>query len=168
MAYGYGIAVTPLQLAQAYAIIGSGGVKRSVSILKKDELDFGEQVVERDNAAAVIKMMEEVVSTGGTGQKAKVKGYKVSGKTGTVRKASGGSFGDQYIAVFAGLAPVDNPKIAMAVMIDNPKGDNYYGGDAAAPVFGRTMYAALRTLNVLPDDINVADLGTDYKEQNDG
>ncbi len=170
MSYGYGIAVTPLQLAQAYAIIGSGGVKRPVSILKKAEKDFGEQVVDPQNAGRLIKMMEAVVTDGGTGKKAKVKGYRVSGKTGTVRKAVAGGFGDQYIAVFAGIAPVENPKIAMAVMIDNPKGDNYYGGDAAAPVFGKTMYAALRTLNILPDDIDleVADAAQVHGGQRDG
>jgi cell division protein FtsI (penicillin-binding protein 3) len=155
MSFGYQISVTPIQLAQAYAIIGSGGVKYPLSILKRDTQPFGERVIQESTARDVMRMMEAVVSTGGTGTKANIKGYRVSGKTGTVKKVTSGRYGNQYVAVFAGIAPVENPKIAMVVFIDNPKGEVYYGGDAAAPVFGKTMYAALRTLNVLPDKVDL-------------
>lgn len=102
----------------------------------------------------VVKMMETVTqpNKGGTGRRAAIYGYRVGGKTGTTHKVtSQGYAADQYVSVFAGVAPVSNPRLAAVVMVDNPKGREYYGGEVAAPVFSRVLAAGLRTLNVPPD-----------------
>lgn len=152
MSFGYGITVTPLQLARAYAIVGSGGIKYPVSMLKLDKAAIGERVVDAKTAQAVLSMMETVLSDKGTGKKARIKGYRVAGKTGTARKAENGSYGNDYVGFFAGLAPVSNPRVACVVLINEPKGDEYYGGDVAAPVFSAVVGSALRILNVEPDN----------------
>jgi len=104
-------------------------------------------------------MMEQVVSSkGGTGKKAQVAGYRVAGKTGTAWKAVAGGYGDDYVAVFAGVAPVRNPRLAIVVMIDDPRGDAYYGGEVSAPVFAEIMESALRTLNIAPDASRIKQL----------
>jgi cell division protein FtsI (penicillin-binding protein 3) len=151
ISYGYGLVVSTLQLAKSYAILGAMGKSRPISLLKVDGPVLAEQAIEPHIAKQVLAMMEQVVSSGGTGTKAKVAGYRVSGKTGTSRKAIAGGYGDEYFAVFAGVAPVRNPRLAIAVMIDDPKGDEYYGGDVAGPVFAEIMESALRILNIAPD-----------------
>lgn len=151
VAFGYGFTVTPAQLAQAYAILGSYGVKRPLSLLKRESAPLGEQVLSRKVSKQVIDMMETVVGEGGTGQKAKVEGYRIAGKTGTARKAVKGGYGDQYRVFFAGIAPVSDPKIAMVIFVDDPKSDEYYGGQVAAPVFASVAEDTLRLLNVKPD-----------------
>lgn len=103
-------------------------------------------------ARAVVKMMEEVVSEGGTGTQAKVDGYRVAGKTGTSRKAVRGGYGDEYVTVFAGLVPASDPKFAIVVMVDEPAGDSYYGGTVSAPVFSKVADKALHLLNIAPDN----------------
>lgn len=137
MSYGYGFMVSPIQLAQAYAILGAGGVRNQLTLIKRtDGQEYPqEQVIEPEVARAVVKMMEEVVSEGGTGTQAKVDGYRVAGKTGTSRKAVRGGYGDEYVTVFAGLVPASDPKFAIVVMVDEPAGDSYYGGTVSAPVF---------------------------------
>ena len=155
ISYGYGLDVSTLQLAKAYAVLGALGKNRPVSLLKVDGPVISEQVIEPQIARQVLAMMEQVVKTGGTGTKAKVAGYRVSGKTGTARKAIAGGYGNEYFAVFAGVAPVRNPRLAIAVMIDDPKGDEYYGGDVAGPVFAEIMESALRILNIAPDSENI-------------
>ena len=152
LAYGYGFTVTPVQLAQAYAVLGAHGVKRPLSLVKIDKTESGEQVIEPSIAQQVIEMMETVVSEGGTGQKADVKGYRIAGKTGTARKAIGGGYGDEYSVFFAGIAPVSDPKIAMVVFVDEPGSEDYYGGQVAAPVFAKVAGDTLRLLNVKPDE----------------
>nr|WP_325049132.1 penicillin-binding transpeptidase domain-containing protein [Dongshaea marina] len=102
------------------------------------------------DADEVVKMLEKVIS-GGTGTKAAVPGYLVAGKTGTARKAVAGGYGNDYVALFAGLAPASNPQLAMAVVVNDPKGDRYYGGQVAAPVFSEVMSGALQLLNIPPD-----------------
>lgn len=152
LSYGYGLSVTALQLAQAYAILGSGGIKRQVSLLKVEGDVSGERVMDEAVARQVVQMMEGVVDEHGTAKKARVPGYRVAGKTGTVHKVSTGGYQDhRYLALFAGVAPVEDPAIALVVVIDDPKGDMYYGGQVAAPVFSRVMAGLLRVKNIPPD-----------------
>jgi len=151
LAYGYGFTVTPVQLAQAYTILGANGMKRPISLLKLDEAPVGERVISKSATRQVVKMMETVVNEGGTGQKASVKGYRIAGKTGTARKAAAGGYGDDYTVFFAGIAPVSDPKIAMVVFVDEPGTEDYYGGQVAAPVFAKVAADTLRLLNVMPD-----------------
>ena len=161
LAYGYGVSVTPLQLAQAYAVIGADGVSRPVSLVALDAPPDGDQVMAADNAEAVRDMLEEVVRPGGTGMKASVAGYRVAGKTGTAWKfAAGGYSEDKYISIFAGLAPASNPRLAAVVVIDEPHGELYYGSDVAAPVFADVMSESLRLLAVSPDAMPARDPGS--------
>jgi len=150
MSFGYGITATTLQLAKAYAILGSGGVQYPISIIKGTKQP-GEQVIPKKIALEVVSMMEGVSEKGGTAPKAKVDGYRIAGKTGTSRKAEAGGYGDDYVAVFAGLAPATRPRFAIAVMINEPQGDRYYAGDVAAPVFSEVMKSTLLLTHVLPD-----------------
>jgi cell division protein FtsI (penicillin-binding protein 3) len=151
-AYGYGVSVTTLQLARAYAAIAHDGVLMPVSFLRVDQPVVGQTVLSTEVARSVRTMMEEVVKRGGTGTKAQVMGYRVAGKTGTAHKSQGGGYAeDKYVAVFAGMAPASNPRLALVVMIDEPTGDSYYGGQVAGPVFAAIMDEALRTMNVPPD-----------------
>jgi len=154
MSFGYGITTTTLQLAKAYGILASGGVEYPISILKRDKPAIGDQVIPRHVANEVVAMMEGVTKEGGTAPKARVEGYRVAGKTGTSRKAEAGGYGDDYVAVFAGLAPVSKPRFAIAVMINEPQGDRYYAGDVAAPVFSAVMKSTLLLSHVVPDDQN--------------
>ena len=155
MAYGYGVAVTPVQLAQAYGIFASYGLKRPISILKQEQVPEAERVMPEHVAKQVIAMLETVTKKGGTGTRAQVPSYRVAGKTGTVHKPSsdGGYDDDVYAAVFAGMAPASKPRLVGVVIIDNPKGQQYYGGEVAAPVFSRIMIESLRLLNVAPDNL---------------
>ena len=160
LAYGYGVSVTPLQLAQAYAAIGNSGVMRPVSLVALDEPLEPERVVSEETANAVGDMLEEAVRPGGTGAKAAVDGYSIAGKTGTAWKfAAGGYSRDKYISIFAGLAPASDPRLATVVVIDEPGGELYYGSDVAAPVFSNVMSESLRLLAVPPDALPVRDQG---------
>ncbi len=152
MAFGYGMSVTPLQLAQAYAILGAGGVKRPITFLKTDISPVGERMIEPTVAKQVVDMLTGVVQQG-CGVKAQVVGYQTAGKTGTARKvaSAGGYQKDSHVAVFAGLAPASNPRFAIVVMVDDPKGPAYYGSQVAAPVFSKIAGAALRLYNIAPD-----------------
>lgn len=153
LSYGYGLAVTPLQLAQAYMPFAAGGVVRPLSLLKLDRPQATTRVMPEEVAEQVLRMMETVTQKGGTGRRAAIEGYRVAGKTGTVHKVGRGGYkDDQYVSIFAGVAPVINPRIIAVVMVDNPKGQEYYGGEVAAPVFSRVVGGALRTLNVAPDN----------------
>ncbi|RCU49879.1 peptidoglycan glycosyltransferase FtsI [Corallincola holothuriorum] len=153
LSFGYGLTVTTLQLAQAYAVLGSGGLLRPLSIIKTDEPLPAKRVLDQQVARSVLTMMNAVTEEGGTGIAAQVAGYRVSGKTGTSRKAVAGGYGDDYVASFAGVAPLDNPRLAIVVVVNEPAGDRYYGGDVAAPVFGKVMAGALRALNISPDAV---------------
>ncbi|WP_022941092.1 peptidoglycan D,D-transpeptidase FtsI family protein [Psychromonas hadalis] len=152
MSFGYGITATTLQIAKAYAILGSGGKSYPITILKTPNPIEGEQVIPRNIALQVVHMMEGVSQQGGTARKAKVQGYRIAGKTGTSRKAEAGGYGDDYIAIFAGLAPASDPRFSIVVMINEPQGDRYYAGDVAAPVFSAVMQSALLLSHVRPDD----------------
>lgn len=160
LAYGYGVSVTPLQLAQAYAVIGDHGNMRPISLVGLDQPNEGDQVISEDTAVAVRRMLEEVVRPGGTGTKASVDGYRIAGKTGTAWKfAAGGYSEDKYISIFAGLAPASDPRLATVVVIDEPHGELYYGSDVAAPVFADVMTESLRLLAVAPDAMPARDPG---------
>ncbi|WP_425452780.1 peptidoglycan D,D-transpeptidase FtsI family protein [Marinomonas piezotolerans] len=151
LSYGYGLSVSTLQLAQAYMVLANNGYKVPVTIFKQDLPPEGEQVVPANIARDVVAMLQQVVVQG-SGKKAQIPGYNVAGKTGTVHKvgASGYEY-DQYISLFAGVAPATDPRLAMVVMVNDPKGQDYYGGEVSAPVFSRVMEGALTTLNVPPD-----------------
>ncbi len=154
LSFGYGLSVTALQLARAYAVIANDGVKPSVSLIREEGRAQGERVMSASTARAVRKMMEAVISEEGTAPAAAVAGYRVAGKTGTAKKSiSGGYAEDRYVSVFAGMAPATDPRLVMVVMIDEPNAGKYYGGAVAAPVFSRVMAGALRLLNVAPDAI---------------
>ncbi|MGB0892909.1 MAG: peptidoglycan D,D-transpeptidase FtsI family protein [Parashewanella sp.] len=150
LAFGYGLTATPLQLARMYATLASGGVLYPVSVLKLKKAPKGEQVLEPEIANSVMHMLAGVTEKGGTARKAHIDGYPVAGKTGTSRKAVAGGYGDDYVALFAGIAPINNPRLAISVVINDPKSDTYYGGDAAGPVFSKVMSGALQMLNVEP------------------
>ena len=161
LAYGYGLSVTPLQLVQAYGVLGNNGQLRPISLVALDQPAEGDQIISRDSATAVRRMLEEVVRPGGTGTGAAVTGYRIAGKTGTSWKfAAGGYSKDKYISVFAGLAPASNPRLAAVVVIDEPAGELYYGGDVAAPVFADVMSESLRLLAVPPDALPARDPGS--------
>lgn len=152
LSFGYGISVTAAQLARMYATIGNGGIKMPLKIIKDmDSNELPERVVSQENAYAVLKMLETVTQKGGSGTKAAVPGYRIAGKTGTSRKAIAGGYGEEYVNIFAGIAPVSNPQIAVVVLINEPGGDKYYAGDTAAPTFAAIVSATLHMLNIPPD-----------------
>ncbi len=152
LAYGYGLSVTALQLAQAYSVIAADGIRRPISMLVQDEQVAGERVVSVDTARRLRSMLETVVSPAGTGQRAAIRNFRVAGKTGTAKKVGVGGYSeDRYIAVFAGLAPASDPKLVAVVVIDEPRGEDYYGGEVAAPVFSRIVSGALRLMAIPPD-----------------
>ena len=154
LGYGYGVSVTPLQLTQAYAALASDGSVHPVSLVKLDQPSETQRIVRAETAESVRDMMEQVVQPGATGSEAGVDGYRVAGKTGTSWKfAPGGYSEDKYFSVFAGLAPASDPQLAAVVIIDEPTGDLYYGGEVAAPVFSDVMSESLRLLAVPPDDL---------------
>jgi cell division protein FtsI (penicillin-binding protein 3) len=153
MSYGHGIAVSLLQLARSYTLFAAGGELKPVSLLKLDAPTAGKQIVSRDTALAVSKMLEMVVQPGGTAPRAQITGYRVAGKTGTAHKlaAAGGYAENRYVASFVGYAPASNPRLIIAVMLDEPSAGQYYGGAVAAPVFSQVMAGALRILSVPHD-----------------
>jgi cell division protein FtsI (penicillin-binding protein 3) len=144
--------VTPLQLAQAYSVLASGGIRRPVSLRRVDAPPPGERVLDGAVAGELVTMMEEVVGDEGTARRARVLGYRVAGKTGTAHKAEAGGYAEhKYVSSFVGFGPVSSPRFIVAVMLDEPSGAKYYGGDVSAPVFASVMGAALRMLSVPPD-----------------
>jgi cell division protein FtsI (penicillin-binding protein 3) len=151
MAFGHGISVNLVQLARAYTVFATDGELKPVSLLKVDGAIAGRPVISADTARAVRRMLEMVVLPGGTAPKAQVAGYRVAGKTGTAHKLEGRVYVDKYVSSFVGFAPASNPRVVIAVMIDEPAGGQYYGGTVAAPVFSSIMGAALRLLGVPPD-----------------
>jgi cell division protein FtsI (penicillin-binding protein 3) len=155
MSYGYGLSVTPLQLAQAYAVLGADGVRRPISLRTVDTPAAGERVLPESVAKELVRMLESVVSDLGTARRAAIMGYRVSGKTGTAWKASetGGYSSNKYLAIFGGVVPASNPRLAAVVIIDEPSAGAYYGGEVAAPVFSSVMSGALRLLAIPPDDL---------------
>jgi cell division protein FtsI (penicillin-binding protein 3) len=151
MAYGHGISVNLLQLARAYTIFANDGELKPISLLKLDAPVAGKKIFSERTAHALRDMLEMVVLPGGTAPLAQVAGYRVAGKTGTAHKLEDGHYVNHYIASFVGFAPASNPRLVVAVMIDDPSGAEYYGGEVAAPVFSKITGAALHALSV-PND----------------
>ncbi len=153
LSFGYGVSVTTLQLAQAYAVLAADGVRYAPSLLHRDRRPEGQRVMSARTAQAVRHLLEGVVDDEGTGTRAQVPGYRVAGKTGTAKKVGPDGYSDKkYLALFAGMAPASRPRLALAVVIDEPRAGKFYGGEVAAPVFSAIMSEALRLLNVPPDD----------------
>jgi len=151
-AFGYGLSVTTLQLARAYAAIANNGLLPTVTLLADQDQPPQQRVVSQTTAATLLEMLEVVVSPEGSGFRAAVTNYRVAGKTGTARKAGVGGYSDvRHTSVFAGLAPASDPAIVVVVVIDEPGGEAYYGGDVAAPVFANIVSGSLRALAVSPD-----------------
>ncbi len=153
MSYGYGLSASLFQLTHAYSLFAREGVMLPVSLLKHAESEAitGHRVIDARHANAVRAMLHTVTLPGGTAQKAQTMGYSVGGKTGTAHKTEGKGYGRKYRGFFVGLAPIDQPRIAVGVMIDEPTNGLYYGGDVAAPVFSTTVQQTLRMMGVPPD-----------------
>lgn len=161
LAFGYGITAAPLQLASAYSVFANDGVQQPVSLLALEgEVPAGKRVISSDIAQKLVTMLHAVTNEDGTARKARVPGYQVGGKTGTVHKVGiGGYQAKKYVALFAGIAPIDRPRIVTVVVINDPKGEVYGGGAAAAPVFSEMLGSTLRILNVPPTELT-SEVGT--------
>ena len=154
LSYGYGLAVTPLQLAQAYQVLANGGVKQPLTLVKR-QIESGQRVMSEDIANTVVNMLQTVVGPKGTARRAKVEGYTVAGKTGTVHKVGKKGYEDEeYLSLFAGMAPANDPEIVTVVVVDDPGGREYYGGEVAAPIFSRVTQASLRLMNIPPTEFH--------------
>lgn len=156
LAFGYGLAVTPLQLAQAYATLGNNGRYVPVTFLRQDAPTItGEQVISPELSRQINNMLTHVVHDDRGIHRAKITGYQVAGKSGTSRKATveGGYAAKRYTSIFAGFAPATSPELVTVVVIDDPSAGAYYGGAVAAPVFSEVMSGALRLLDITPDNI---------------
>jgi cell division protein FtsI (penicillin-binding protein 3) len=152
MAYGYGLSASLFQMAHSYTAFAHDGQIIPVTMLKSSEPAVGVRVFSAQNAAAVRKMLQMAAGPGGTGQKAQTVGYSVGGKSGTAHKQVGkGYASNKYRSWFTGMAPIDSPRIIVAVMIDEPSAGQYYGGAVAAPVFSEVVQQTLRMMAVQPD-----------------
>jgi len=151
MSYGHGLSVNLVQLARAYTMFANDGELKPVTLFKTEGPVAGRPVVSAQTARAVRHMLELATKPGGTAPKAQVPGYRVAGKTGTARKIEGHAYAAKYVASFVGFAPASNPRLIVAVMLDEPSDGVYYGGDVAGPVFSSVTGAALRLLGVPTD-----------------
>jgi cell division protein FtsI (penicillin-binding protein 3) len=152
MSYGYGLSASLFQLARSYSVFARDGELIPVTLTKTDDVTGGVRIMSEKNAQAVRKMLQMATAQGGTAPQAQTIGYSVGGKTGTARKQEGKGYADKkYRAWFVGLAPIDKPRIVVAVMVDEPSNGKFYGGDVAAPVFSETVAQTLRMLGVQPD-----------------
>lgn len=155
LSYGYGVSLTALQLARAYAGIAAGGVMRSVSFAALDEPPPGQRVISQSTADELMRMLQAVVLPGGTARRAAVANYTIAGKTGTAWKSEAGGYREnRYTAVFGGIAPASDPRLVVVVIINEPRSGAYYGGEVAAPVFARIVEGALRQLAIAPDGLD--------------
>jgi cell division protein FtsI (penicillin-binding protein 3) len=151
LSYGYGMSVNALQLAQAYMVIANGGIRYPLSLMRQEQRPQGQRVLSEQVTRAVRDMLKQAVARG-TGKRAQPGLYAAGGKTGTVHLVGANGYEDsQYKAIFAGMAPIDDPRIVTVVAVDAPQAGEYYGGEVAAPVFARVMGDALRLLNVKPE-----------------
>ena len=152
MSYGYGLSASLFQIARAYSVFAREGELVPVTLLKSTENVVGVRVMQAHNARAVLHMLQMATDSGGTAPKAQTMGYSVGGKTGTAHKQEGKGYAEKkYRGFFVGVAPIDNPRIVVAVMIDDPSNGKYFGGDVAAPVFSETVQQSLRMMGVQPD-----------------
>jgi cell division protein FtsI (penicillin-binding protein 3) len=150
ISYGHGVSVTLMQLARAYTAFARDGDMVPLTLLKQDAPSGAVRVMSQETAMAMRRMLEMAVGPGGTAPGARIPGYRVAGKTGTAHKLKNGQYVRDYVASFVGFAPVSDPRIVVAVMVDEPNGE-HYGGIVAAPVFAQITAASLRTLQVAPD-----------------
>jgi len=152
MSYGYGLSSSLFQLARAYTVFAHDGELIPVSMLKNPEPTGGIRVLSPKTALAVREMLQMAAGAGGTAPKAQAMGFSVGGKTGTAYKQEGKGYSQKkYRSWFVGMAPINNPRIVVAVMVDEPSNGKYYGGDVAAPVFSEVVQQSLRMLGVQPD-----------------
>jgi len=169
MAYGHGISVNLVQLARAYTVFATDGELKQATLLKASGPVAGRPVLKPETAHAVRRMLEMAVLPGGTAPQAQVAGYRVGGKTGTAHKLEGHGYANKYVSSFVGFAPASNPRLVVAVMIDEPTSGQYYGGAVAAPVFSRVMGNALQMLGVAPDapvgNVILPPPGTEVREE---
>ncbi|MDO2948234.1 penicillin-binding transpeptidase domain-containing protein [Aeromonas simiae] len=149
LSFGYGLRVTPLQLVSAYATLANSGCRNPISVTKLEKKPTCEQVINQNDAKAMLRALEYVVDS--AIPKAKVPGYRIGGKSGTAKVAVAGGYGKDYMAWFAGFAPASNPRFAMVVVINEPKGKAYYGGAVATPPFAEAMGGVLQLYNIRPD-----------------
>jgi cell division protein FtsI (penicillin-binding protein 3) len=155
LSFGYGLSVSTLQLARAYAVLANDGLLVPATLLKQTRAAQGKRVMQASVAKHVRQLLEAVTSTEGTAPQAAINAYRVAGKTGTVKKLGPEGYSeDRYQAIFAGMAPASHPRLVMVVMVDEPKSQQYYGGQVAGPVFSKVMGEALRLLNIRPDALN--------------
>ena len=155
-AFGYGLSASSLQMARAYSVLANDGLRREISLVALDEPPESIRVVDAGITQDVRQMLQAAAGASGTGKRASIDGYSVGGKTGTLHKvkAGGGYDEDRYMSVFAGLSPVDNPRLVTIVVIDEPQDGDYFGGLVAAPVFSEVTGNALRLLQVTPDQLD--------------
>jgi len=159
LSYGHGISVSLLQLARAYTVFATDGRLQSVTLIRQDQRAESKRVISRGTALAIRSMLELVVQAGGTAPRARIPGYRVAGKTGTAHKLEGRGYApDRYVSSFVGMAPASDPRLLIAVMVDEPSDGEYFGGAVAAPVFSRVMSEALSILSIAPDS-PIVDLG---------
>lgn len=152
LSFGYGLSTSTLQLARAYTALADDGLLHSVSLLKRERDEDATRIFKPEVARKVRKMLEHVIKRDGTAYRARVSGYRVAGKTGTVKKAIRGGYSKKdYFSVFVGMAPASNPRFVIAVMVDEPSQNQYYGGLVAAPVFSKVMTGTLRVYGIEPD-----------------
>lgn len=153
VSYGYGLSMTPLQLAQAYTSFSQKGCRMPVRLVLQDYPNARcTPVMSADTAQQLLAMLETVLSNQGTGRRARVEGYRAGGKTGTSHKVGAQGYDKSaYVAMFAGLAPIDDPELILVVIVDEPQGQEYYGGEVAAPIFSRIMQQALRMRQIMPE-----------------
>ena len=159
LSFGYGVSTSILQLARAYTALADDGIVHSVTLLKRDEDPDARRVFKPETARKIREMLEHVITKEGTAYQARVDGYRVAGKTGTVKKATAGGYtDDKYYSVFVGMAPASNPRFVIAVVVDEPSSGQYYGGLVAAPAFSRVMAGALRVYGIAPDGMDTMPL----------
>ena len=152
MSYGHGISLSLLQLARSYMVFAGDGEIKPITLLRRDTPAESTRVISSETAILVRRMLELAVQPGGTAPRAQITGYRVAGKTGTAHKLDGAVYAsNKYVASFIGFAPASDPRLIVAVMIDEPSAGQYYGGAVAAPVFSNVMAGALRQLGVKPD-----------------
>jgi cell division protein FtsI (penicillin-binding protein 3) len=155
LSFGYGIAITPLQLAQAYSVFANDGIKIPLSLKRIDQPPEGKRVINEKVAKQMLQVLESVMEKGGTGAPAKIPGYRVAGKTGTARLLGpNGYMKNHHASSFVGILPASDPQLVIAVVMIDPRGKKYYGGDVAGPVFKNIAVGALRVLNIPPDDMS--------------
>ena len=167
LAFGYGLTASPLQLAHAFSVFANKGVQQPISLLALDgEQPPGNPVIAPELALEVLEVLHSVTGINGTAQKARIPGYAVGGKTGTVHKVTDGGYAaDKYVALFVGIAPIKNPRIVTVVVINEPKGEAHGGGSVAAPVFASVVEGALRLLNVPPSKTGTVFASGSYAEK---